>query len=69
MGGTSFYHLKAERFARLAEDEVDPHRRLELETEGKLWLQIAVTEDTLDELRKKAKDHPNVRALHVRGTG
>jgi hypothetical protein len=46
------------------EDEVDPLLRLELETEGKLWLQIALTEDTLDELRKKAKDH-----LNGRGTG
>jgi hypothetical protein len=69
MGGTSFYHLKAERCARLAEDEIDSHRRSELETEGKLWLQIAVAEENLDELRKKVQDHLNGRPLHIRGTG
>jgi hypothetical protein len=69
MGGTSFYHLKAERCAQLAKAEVDPHRRSELETEGQLWLQIAVTEENLDELRKKAMDHLNGRPLHVRSTG
>jgi hypothetical protein len=53
MGGTSFYHLRAERCAQLANDEVDPRRRSELQTERKLWLQIAVTEYTLHELRKK----------------
>jgi hypothetical protein len=35
-------------------DEVDPLRRSELESEGKLWLQIAVTDET--------------RPLNVRGT-
>lgn len=55
MGLTSFYHHKAERCAQLAKDEVDPRRRSELETEGKLWLQIAGTEEA--------------RPLHVHGTG
>jgi hypothetical protein len=69
MGGTSFYHLKAQPCAQLAKDEVDPRRRSELKTERKLWLQIAVAEEDLDELRKKAKDHLNGQTLHVRGTG
>jgi hypothetical protein len=69
MGGTPFYHLKAERCAQLAKDEVDPRRRFQLESEGQLWVQIAVTEENLDELRKKAKDQLNGQPLHVRGTG
>jgi hypothetical protein len=69
MGGTSFYHLKAQRSAQLAKDGVDPHRRSELETESKLWLEIAVAEEHLDELRKKVQDHLNGRPLHIRGTG
>ncbi len=61
MVGTSFYRLKAERCAQMAKDEVDPSRRSELETESRLWLQIAVTEDKLEGLRKKAKDLMNAR--------
>jgi hypothetical protein len=68
MGLTSFYHHKAERCAQLAKDEVNPRRRLQLESEGKLWLQIAVAEENLDELPKKAKGHLNGQSLHVRGT-
>jgi hypothetical protein len=69
MGLTSFYHHKAERCAQLAKDEVDPRRSFQLETEGKLWLQIAAAEENLDDLRKKAKDHLNGQPLHVPGTG
>jgi hypothetical protein len=69
MGLISFYHHKAERCAKLAKDEVDPRRRFQLESEGQLWLQIAVAEENLDELRKKAKDQLNGQPLHVRGTG
>jgi hypothetical protein len=46
----SGHHLKAERCALLAKDEVDPRRRFQLETEEKLWLQIAVAEENLGEL-------------------
>jgi hypothetical protein len=63
MTGTSFYHLKAERCARLAEDEVDPRRRLELETESRLWRHIAVAEDNLEESRKKARDFLNAQPV------
>jgi hypothetical protein len=52
----SFYRLEGERCARKAKAECDPGRRSELETESRLWLQIAVTEDNLDILRKKAHD-------------
>jgi hypothetical protein len=56
MVGTSFYRLKAERCAQFARGEVDPSRRLELETESRLWLQIAVTEDNRAVVLQKAKD-------------
>jgi hypothetical protein len=65
MARTSFYHLKAERCARLAEDEVDPCRRFELETESRLWRQIAVAEDNLEELRRKARDLLNAQRVNV----
>ncbi len=55
MGLTSFYHHKAERCAQLAKDEVDPRRRFQLESESKLWLQIAVAEENLDELRARSR--------------
>jgi hypothetical protein len=56
MVGTSFYRLKAERCTQFARSEVDPSRRLELETESRLWLQIAVTEDDRAGVLQKAKD-------------
>jgi hypothetical protein len=61
MVGTSFYRLKAEWCAQMAKDEVDRDRRLELERESRLWLQIAVTEDELEGLRQKAKDLLNAQ--------
>ena len=68
MAGTSFYHLKAERCAQMAKDEVDPSRRSELETESRLWLQIAVKEDDLNELRKKAQNLLNAQAIRKAGS-
>jgi hypothetical protein len=59
----SFYHLKADRCARLAKDEPDPRRRVDLETEGALWLQIAVAEDNLEALRRKVQDHLNAHEV------
>jgi hypothetical protein len=47
----------------MAKDEVDPDRRSELECESRLWLQIAVTEDDLDALRKKAQNLLNAQAI------
>jgi hypothetical protein len=56
MVGTSWYHLKAELCAQMAKDAVDPSRRAHLETECRLWLQIAEAETRQDELRKKARE-------------
>ena len=67
MVGTSFYRLNAERCAQLAKDEVDPGRRLELESERRLWLQIAVPEDDLEGLRKKAQNLLNAQAIQKAG--
>jgi hypothetical protein len=64
---TSFYRLKAERCAQMAKDEVDSGRRAELESESSLWLQIAVTEDDLDGLRKKAQNLLNAQAIQKAG--
>jgi hypothetical protein len=58
----SYYRLKAEHCAQMAKDAVDLGRRSALETESRLWLQIAVTEEDLDGLRKKAKNLLNARA-------
>jgi hypothetical protein len=58
----SYYRLRAEHCAQMAKDAVDPRRRSALETESRLWLQIAVTEEDLDGLRKKAKNLLNARA-------
>ena len=69
IGLTSFYHHKAERCAQLAKDEVNPRGRFQLESEDKLWVQIAVTEENSDEPSKKAMDLLNGQPLHVRGTG
>jgi hypothetical protein len=60
----SFHRLKAERCSRLARDEPDPHRKLELEEEGTLWLQLADAEEHLDKLRKKVQDHLNAGRLN-----
>jgi hypothetical protein len=60
----SFYRLKAERCARLAKDEADTGRRLELENEGTLWLELADAEEHLDELRKKVQNHLNAHRLN-----
>jgi hypothetical protein len=68
MVGPSFYRLKAERCAQMAKDEVDPGRRSDLETESRLWLQIAVTEDDLDALRKKAQNLLNGQAVQKAGS-
>jgi hypothetical protein len=65
---TSFYRLKAEQCSRMAEDEVDSGRRAELESERKLWLQIAMTEDDLDALRKKAHNLLNAQAVQKAGS-
>jgi hypothetical protein len=54
----------------MAKDAVDPRRRSALETESRLWLQIAVTEEDLDGLRKKAKNLLDARAsLKVDSSG
>jgi hypothetical protein len=63
MDEISFYRLKAERSARLAKDEPDAGRRLELETEGTLWLELADAEERLDELRKRVQNHLNAHRL------
>jgi hypothetical protein len=68
MADTSFYRLKAERCSRMAKDEVDSGRRAELESESRLWLQIAVTEDDLDALRKKAQNLLNAQAIQKTGS-
>jgi hypothetical protein len=60
--------LKAEHCAQMAKDAVDPRRRSALETESRLWLQIAVTEEDLDRLRKKAKNLLNARASQKVGS-
>jgi hypothetical protein len=52
----------------MAKDAVDPRRRSALETESRLWLQIAVTEEDLDRLRKKAKNLLNARASQKVGS-
>jgi hypothetical protein len=59
MDEISFHRLKAERRTRLAKDEPDTHRKLELETEGTLWLELADAEERLDEVRKKVRSHLN----------
>jgi hypothetical protein len=64
---TLFYRLKAERCAQMARDEADPGQRSELETESRLWLQIAVTEDDLEGLRKKAQNLLNAQAIQKSG--
>jgi len=56
MTGTSWYYLKAEQCARMAKDAVDPRQRFHLETESRLWFQIAVAETRQDELRQKARE-------------
>jgi hypothetical protein len=58
MDEISFHRLKAERCARLANDEPDTRRKLELETEGTLWLELADAEERLDEVRKKVQSTP-----------
>ena len=36
-----WYHHKAEQCARLAKETTEPRKRTDLETERKLWLEIA----------------------------
>jgi hypothetical protein len=60
----SFHRLKAERCARLAKDEPEADRRLELETECALWLDLADAEEHLDELRKRVQNHLNAHRLN-----
>jgi hypothetical protein len=64
MDEISFHRLKAERCARLARDEPDPLRKLELEDEGTLWLELADAEEHLDEMRKKVQNHLNAHRLN-----
>jgi hypothetical protein len=45
MDEISFHRLKAEQCARLAKDEPDTGRRLELEDESALWLKLACAEE------------------------
>jgi hypothetical protein len=52
----------------MAKEETDPSRRSELETESRLWLQIAVTENDLDALRKKAQNLLNAQAIQKAGS-
>ena len=40
----------------MAKDAVDPRQRFHLETESRLWFQIAVAETRQDELRQKARE-------------
>jgi hypothetical protein len=56
MAEISFHRLMAERYARLAKDEPDPARRLKLDTEGTLWLELADAEERLNELRKRVQN-------------
>jgi hypothetical protein len=63
MAEISFYRLKAERSARLAKNEPDAGRRLELETEGTLWLELADAEERFYELRKRVLNHLNAHRL------
>jgi hypothetical protein len=60
----SFHRLKAERCARLAKDQPDADRRLELETERTLWLKLADAEEHLDEVRKAVQNHLNAQRLN-----
>jgi hypothetical protein len=53
--------------AQMAKAEADPGRRSEFETESRLWLQIAMTEDDLDALRKKAQSLLNAQAIQKAG--
>jgi hypothetical protein len=64
MDEISFHRLKAERCARLAKDEPDTRRKLELETEGTLWLELADAEERLDEMRKKVQSRLNAHHLN-----
>jgi hypothetical protein len=64
MDEISFPRLKAERCARLAKDEPDTGRRLELETERTLWLELADAEEHLDDVRKKIQNHLNAHRLN-----
>jgi hypothetical protein len=41
MHASLWYRRKADECARLAKDASEPHRRRALETQEKLWLQIA----------------------------
>jgi hypothetical protein len=65
---TSFYYLKAERYAQMAKDAIDPRRRSELETESRLWLQIGEAEERLDGLRRKAQALLNACAIQKAGS-
>jgi hypothetical protein len=64
MDEISFHRLKAERCARLAKEEPDTHRKVELGTEGALWLELADAEERLDEVRKKVQSRLNAHHLN-----
>ena len=64
MNEISFHRLKAERCARLAKDEPEANRTLELETERTLWLELADAEEHLDEVRAKVQNHLNAQRLN-----
>jgi hypothetical protein len=54
MMGTNWYQQKADECARQAENSVDPSHRARMETESRLWRQIAVLEADRGELPQKA---------------
>jgi hypothetical protein len=64
MDEISFHRLKAERCARLAKEEPDTHRKVELGTEGALWLELADAEERLAEVRKKVQSRLNAHHLN-----
>jgi hypothetical protein len=51
MSLAGWYLYKAGQCARLAKDATDPRKRLDFETERKLWLQIAERIE-MDEVRR-----------------
>jgi hypothetical protein len=64
MDEISFPRLKSERCARLAMDEPDAGRRLKLEAERTLWLELADAEEHLDDVRKTIQKHLNAHRLN-----
>jgi hypothetical protein len=66
MDEISLHPLTAERCARLAKDEPDTRRKLELEpdNEGTLWLELADAKERLNEVRKKVQGRLNAHHLN-----